>query len=68
MVKDPPVNVGDAGDMGLIPGLGRFLRVGNGNPLQHSCLENSVDRGVWKSMIHGVTESDMTEHACTCAQ
>ena len=52
MVKDPPVNVGDAGDMGLIPGLGRFLRVGNGNPLQHSCLENSVDRGVWKSMIH----------------
>ena len=65
MVKNPPVNVGDAGDVGLIPGLGRFLRVGNGRPLQHSRLENSTDRGVWKSTIHGVTKSQtrLSTHA-----
>ena len=34
----------------------------NGNPLQHSCLENSMDRGAWWDMVHGVTESDTTEH------
>ena len=40
--------------------------VGNGNPLQYSCLENSMDRGVWQAAVHGVTKkSDMTEHACT---
>ena len=44
MVKNPPANEGDARDVGLIPGLGRSPGVGNGNPLQYSCLENSIDR------------------------
>ena len=43
-----------AGDMGSIPGLGRSLGGGNGNPLQYSCLENPTDRGAWKATFHGV--------------
>ena len=40
--------------------------LGNGNPLQYSCLENSVDGGVWHGAVHGIhRESDLTEHACT---
>jgi len=46
----------NAGDLGLIPGLGRSLGEGNGNPLQYSCLENS-DRGTWQATFHGVSES-----------
>ena len=46
-IKNPPANAGDAGDMGLTPGSGRSPGVGNGNPLQYSCLENSMDRGAW---------------------
>ena len=42
---------------GLIPGLGRFLGAGNGNPPQYSCLENSMNRGAWQSTVHGVTKS-----------
>ena len=45
----------------MIPGLGRSPGVGNGNPLQYSCLENSMDKGAWQVTVHGVTESDMTE-------
>ena len=45
--KDLPVNIGDAGDVGLILGLGRSTGEGNGNPLQYSCLENPMDRGAW---------------------
>ena len=45
MVKNPPANKGDIRDMGLIPGLGRSPRVGNGNTLQYSGLENSMHRG-----------------------
>ena len=45
MVKNLPANVGDARDVGSIPGSGRSPRGGNGNPLQHACLENSMDRG-----------------------
>ena len=41
VVNNPPANAGDARDVGLIPGLGRFPGVGNGNPIQYSCLENS---------------------------
>ena len=43
VVKDLPANAGDAGNAGLIPELGRSPGEGNGNPLQYSCLENSVD-------------------------
>jgi len=44
----------DAGDLGLIPWLGRFPGEGNSNPLQYSCLENPMDRGAWQGTIHGV--------------
>ena len=51
-----------AGDMGLIPGLGRSPRVGNGNQLHYSCLGNPMGRGAWWATVHRVTkESDMTE-------
>ena len=46
-----------AGDTGLIPGLGRSPGGGNGNPLQYSCLESSMDRGAWQATIHGVAKS-----------
>ena len=42
---------------GSIPGLGRSLREGNGNPLQYSHLENSMDRGAWWATVHGATKS-----------
>ena len=54
MAKNPPAN---AGDLGSIPGLGRSPGVGNGNPLQHSCLGNIVDRGAWQAAVPGVTKS-----------
>ena len=46
-----------AGDLGLIPELGISPGEGNGNPLQYSCLENSMDRGAWGATIHGVPKS-----------
>ena len=59
---NPPANAGDAQDVGLIPELGRSPGVGTGNPLQYSCLENSMDRGTWWVTVHGVTKSlDMIE-------
>ena len=61
MVKNLPTNAGDIRDVGLIPGSGGFPGGGNGNPLQYSCLENSMDRGAWYATIHGVTELDVTE-------
>ena len=57
MVKNPPANAGDAGDMGLIPGSGRSLGGGNGNPLQYSFLDKSMDRGAWWTTVHGVSKS-----------
>ena len=47
VVKNLPANAGDAGDVGSIPGWERFPGEGNGNPLQYSCLENSMNRGAW---------------------
>ena len=47
VVKNPPANAGGTRDVGSIPRLGRSPEVGNGNPLQYSNLENSIDRGVW---------------------
>ena len=46
----------NAGDPGLIPGLGKSPGEGNGNPLQCSCLENSLDRGAWWATVHGVAK------------
>ena len=50
----------NTGDLGSIPGCGRSPGEGYGNPLQYSCLENSIDGGVWRAIVHGVIESDMT--------
>ena len=46
-----------AGNLGLIPGSGRFPGEGKGNPLQYSCLENPMDRGAWQATVHGVAKS-----------
>ena len=57
VVKNTPVNTGDAGDTGSIPGSGRSPGEGNGNPLQYSCLENPMDRGIWQATIHRVAKT-----------
>ena len=56
-VKNLPANAGDARDAGSIPGSGRSPRGGSGNPLQHSPLEHSTDRGAWRATVQGVTKS-----------
>ena len=56
LVKNPSVNEGDTGDMGLIPGLGRSPGVGKGNPFQYSCLEDCMNRGAWQAIVHGVAK------------
>ena len=53
VVKNPPAN---AGDRGLIPWYGRSPGVGNGNPLQYSCLQTPMDRGAWRAAVHGVAK------------
>ena len=57
VVKNLLASAGNARDRGSIPGWGRSPGGGNGNPLQYSCLENSVDRGTWEATVHGVTKS-----------
>ena len=57
VLKNLPADAGDTGDVSSIPGSGRSSGLGNGNPLQYSCLENSMDRGAWKATVHGVTKS-----------
>ena len=54
VIKNPPAN---AGDMDLTPGPGIPPGEGNGNPLQYSCLENPMDRAVWRATVHGITKS-----------
>ena len=61
VVKNLLANAEDSGDVGLIPGSGRFPGEGNGNPLQYSCLENPMDRGVWWVMVHGVKATENTK-------
>ena len=52
MVKNPPANAGDVRDTGLIPGSGRSPGEEHGNTFQYSCLENSMDRGIWWATVH----------------
>ena len=61
VIKNLCASALDIRDSGLIPGSGRSPGGGHGNPVQYSCLENSIDRGAWRATVHGVTESDMTE-------
>ena len=61
VVKNPPVNARNARDMGFVPELGRSSGVGTVNPLQYPCLENSTDRGAWRTTVRWVAESDTTE-------
>ena len=62
VVKNPSANAGDIGDVGLIPGLGRFPGGGHGNPLQYSCLEKSQRQGsLGDYSPWGCKESDTTE-------
>ena len=53
VAQNPPAN---AGDLGSIPELGRSPGEGNGDPLQYSCLGNSMDRGTWWAAVHGITK------------
>ena len=57
VVKNSPANAGDIREKGSIPGWGRSLGGGHGNPLQNSCLENPMNRGAWQAAVHGVTKS-----------
>ena len=69
VVKNLLANAGDVRDTGLIPGLGRSAGGGHGNRLQHSCLENPMERGAWWGKVHRVAESQtrlkrLGMHAC----
>ena len=55
--SEDKISAHHVGDPGSIPGLGRSTGEGNGNPLQYSCLENPMDRGVWRATVHGVAKS-----------
>ena len=57
VVKNLPAKAGDTRDAGSIPGLERSPGEGTGNPLQYSCLENSMDRGAWPGPVHGAAKS-----------
>ena len=61
VVKNLPAHAGDIRDAGSIPESGRSPGGGHGNPLQYSCLGNSMNRAAWQAIVHRVTESDMTE-------
>ena len=58
MVRSPSAFAGDARAAGLIPGSGRSPGIGNGNPVQYSCLENPMDRGAWWAIVHGIAKSE----------
>ena len=66
VVKNLPAKAGDTRDVGLIPGSGKCPGVGNGNPLQYSCLEVPMDRGAWQATVQGGhKELDAAEHTGT---
>ena len=56
-VKNPPASAGEVRDVGSIPGSGRSLGGGHGDPLQYSCLESPMDRGAWRATVHRVEKS-----------
>ena len=64
MIKNPLANAGDLRDASLIPGLGRSPEGGHGNPLQYSCLENSMDSGASQVTVHAVAKSRTRLSAC----
>ena len=57
VVRNLPANAGDVRDVGSILRSGRSLREEHGNPLQYSCLDNPMDRGAWRAIVHGVAKS-----------
>ena len=59
VVKNLPASPGDIKGVGSIPGSERSPGGGNGNPLQYPCLENPMNRGVWRATVHRVTKSQM---------
>ena len=65
--KESACQAGDARDADSITGLGRYPGVGNGNQLQYSCLENSMDRGAWWATVHGIAKNQtwLSDWACT---
>ena len=65
MVKNPPAPTGDVRGVDSIPGSERSPGEGNGNLLQYSCLENSMDRGAWWATVHGVAKSQTQPSTCT---
>ena len=65
VIKNPSANAGDKRNAGWIPGWGRSSGEGNGNPFQYSCLENSMFRGAWRVIVHGVTKSQSVLRACS---
>ena len=70
VVKNPPANAGNARDMGLTPGSRRPPGAVDDNPLQYSCLENSMDRSLWWATVHRLTKrrTCLSEWACTLCQ
>ena len=64
VVKNPSANARDAGEVGLIPGLGRSPGGANGNSLQYSSLGNPMDRRAWRATVYGIPKSDLTKQAC----
>jgi len=60
VVKNTSANAGNARDVDLIPGSGRSPAEGSGNPVQYSCLENSMDRGAWQATVRGVAKESNT--------
>ena len=69
VVKHPPASAAATGDVGLVLGSGRSPGGGNGNPPQHSCQENLIDRGAWWATVRaGDRKSDATGHACRFGQ